>query len=363
MALNPFQKAVESLALSMGLKGSAQQAVYQTPQYANLVNQFFGAIPLPAGINESMVGSRTPFGVEYTDPEGYIHQLMRDVSGISPRLGEVRESSTNRPAVLPIEKTNPLIGQILGLGGTQSNQGALGEGQPFFGLPTTGVPAGSTTGQSPQQPTNLLQLLQQTLGTPTQLSTLDPRAMELLATMKAAEDQALQEQFQRQSGTAVAQLVGQGVGASSIAGDILGQLLQRQGLVQNQAQGQQAQRQLGLQQFLTGQQGQQNQNLQGFIEQLLGLGTNRDISGAQVGLGQQQLGTQNEQFFRQMQEQIRQFDEQMRFQERQSFLNNIFKGVAGGLGVVTGLPFGKIGSLFGGGGGAITGAGSQWPQN
>src|SRR5689334_20960441 len=101
MALNPFQKALENLAKSLGLKGDAQQQIYNTPAYWNIVQQMYGDIPLPAGVNESMVTSRSPSAVVYTDPQGYSHQLVRNLSGNDPRLGSVSEGSTSRPAVLP----------------------------------------------------------------------------------------------------------------------------------------------------------------------------------------------------------------------------------------------------------------------
>lgn len=299
MALNPFQSEVEKLAKSMNLKGSAQQSVYQTPQFMDLVQRFYGNIPLPAGINESMVTSRTPGSLEYKDPEGYFHQLMRNLNGVDPRLGQVSESSTNRPAVLP-----------------------FGGGQ--------------------QQQLNTLQnQLNQVFTNPFTLANLDPQTMQALAAMATAEDQALQQAFQRAQGTTVAQLVGQGVGTSSIAGDIMGKLLQDQGLVQSQSKANQANRELGVRQFLSQEQQQQNQNLQQFVSELLGLGTQRDIASGQLGVQREGQNLQNEQFYKQLQETIRQFDEQMRMQERQSFINNLFKGISAGAGIATG-----IGGLF-----------------
>lgn len=311
MALNPFQKEIENLAKSMNLSGSAQQQVYNTPQFQELVNRFFGAIPLPAGINESMVTSRSGSGLEYRDPEGYLTQLTRNLNAVDPRLGQVSQTSTNRPAVLP-------------LGGQQQTQ-----------------------------LNNFQSQLSDVFSKPLGLSQLDPQTMALLQKMADAENAQLSDAFQKAQGTTVAQLVGQGVGSSSIAADIMGKLLQDQGLVQNQAQGQQAGRQLGVQQFLTQGQQQQNQSLQQFVEQLLGLGTQRDIASGQIGLGKEQLGVQNEQFFAQLQEQVRQFNEQQRMQERQGLINNIFKGVAAASGVASGLAGG-----FGGGGSAFSGGGA-----
>jgi hypothetical protein len=267
----------------------------------------YGDIPFPAGINESAVTNRSAGGLSYTDPEGYIHQLMRNLNGLDPRLGSVSEFSTNRPAVLPLPN---------------NQQGALNELLP-----------------------QLVNLFKNPVG----LQDIDPNTLALLKTMADSENQALNQQFQRSQGTAIAQLVGQGIGSSSIAGDILGQLLQQQGLVRSQAQGQQAQRQLGVQQYLTGATQTQNQNLQQFLQDLIGQGTQRDISGAQVGVQKDQLKNQNDQFFANLQEQIRQFNEQLREQQRQNLFSNIFRGVA-----VAAAPFTGGASLFGGLGGGKT---------
>lgn len=308
MPLTPYQKAIEDLANSMGLRGAQQSQVYSTPQYQDLVTKMFGDIPLPAGINPSAITSRTAGMLEYSDPQGYIHQLIRELSGVSPRVGEVREGSTNRPAVLPQ---------------SQGEQGAV---------------------------QNLLPQLVKLFNTPTALSSIDPATLQLLATMKQAEDQALNQQFQQAQGTTVAQLTGQGIGASSIAGQIMAQLLQGQGLVKSQAQGQQAQRQLGVQQFLTQNQQTQNQDMQSFVLNLLNQALNRDVSGAQIGEQKESRLQQGDQFIRSLQENIRQFDEQLRMQQRQNMWNNIFKGAA-----VAAAPFtGGLSSLFAGGASAPT---------
>lgn len=326
MALNPFQQEVSNLARGLGFRGSAEAQVYQRPEFAQLVNRFFGAIPLPAGINDSMVKSRSASGLTYLDPEGYEHILERNLNAVDPRLGQVTERSTNRPAVLPIEKSNPILGQILGL-----------------------VNGGASPGTSTGSP--IEQLIAE-LRNPVALSGLDSRTMELLAQMKAAEDQALQEQFDRELGTVVAQLTGSGLGASSIAGETLSRAKQGQGLVRNQAQANQASREIGVRQFLTGADTTRRQGLQAFIQDLLGQGTQREISGAQIGVQEKGIDTQNEQFFSSLQEQIRQFNEQLRMQERQAFINNLFKGIAAGTSIATG-----VGRLFGGGS-AFSGGGS-----
>jgi len=288
------------------LKGSAQQQVYQTPQYQNLINTFFGNIPLPTGVDESQVISRDANAVTYRDAEGYQHTLSRDLSGISPTLGQVKETGTNRPALLPLSQS--------------SNAGAA---------PTQDVQ---------QQLTNQLT---QTFQNPVALQQLDPATQAALKQIQDAQNAQLQDQFNKAQGTSVAQLVGRGVGSSSIAGQIMNQLLQGQGLVQQQANSDAASRQLGVQQYLTGANQTQNQNLQQYLNSLLQIGTQRDISGAQLGLQQQQMSQQDQQFYAQLQQQILQFQEQQREAQRQNLLNNIFKGVA----VATGTGA-ALGSAF-----------------
>jgi hypothetical protein len=309
MALNTFQKAVSDLAHSLGLKGEAEKQVYNTPQYQDLIKRLYGDIALPAGITDAMVTNRSAGSLSYTDPEGYIHQLMRNLNGLDPRLGSVSEISTNRPAVLP------------------------------------------ASSQEKSAVNDLLPQLVNLFKTPVGLSQIDPQTQALLAMMKQAEDQALQEQFDRESATSVARLVDQGVGSSSIAGNLINQLLQGQGLVRSQAQGQQAQRQLGIQQFLTQGQQTQNQDMQSFVLNLLNQALNRDVSGAQIGVQEKQIGNQNEQFYQTLQEQIRQFNEQQRAAERQSLFNNIFKGIAAGTSIASGGLVPGIKSLFSGVGG------------
>ncbi len=331
MPLNPFQQAVSDLARSLGLRGQAEQQVYNTPQYQQLITQQLGNIPLPAGVDESMVVSRTPQMVEYRDAQGYVHRLERGLDARDQaRFGQVTETSTNRPAILPLEATNP-------------------------------------SAPSQQQQQTLTETLTNALNNPVALSQIDPAAQAQLQQIFQAQNALQEDAFNKAQGTSVAQLVGNGVGASSIAGQIMNQLLQGQSLARGQQQANQNQLQLGLQQFLTSQQGQNTQNLQQFIQNLLGLGTQRDIAGGQLGLQQQQLNNQNNQFYDQLFQQQLAQEEAQRQAERQALWNNIFKGIAAGTGVASGIASGGLnfGSLFGGAksNGSIYGAGSQYPQN
>jgi hypothetical protein len=272
MALNPFQQAVSDLAKSLGLRGQAEQQVYQTPQYQELLLRQLGNIPLPAGVDESMVISRTPQAVEYRDAEGFVHRLERNLDARDrARFGQVTETSTNRPAILPLAAQNP---------------------------------------------NGVLQL--------------DPATQAQLKQIFDAQNAIQEDQFQKAQGTNIAQLVGRGIGASSIAGQITNQLLQGQSLARGQQQALQNQAMIDLQKFL------------------LGLGTQRDIAGGQLTLQGQQLNQQNRQFYDQLFQQQLVLEEQQRQMERQAMWNNIFKGIATATGIASGLGGLNFGSLFGG---------------
>lgn len=159
MALNPWQKAIEDLALSLGLQGQAQQQIYQMPQFDALIEQFFGPIQLPAGVSESQVTTRTGKYVEYKDAEGYIHRLERDIDGRSSTLGAVKETSTNRPPIPPPpnqpqnqQLTGNLLNTLLGTFGGQ--QGATGTAQPTMPSRNTVMSAPGRGGSMYQQGPN-----------------------------------------------------------------------------------------------------------------------------------------------------------------------------------------------------------------
>ena len=384
MGLNAFQQQVSNLAKSLGLKGSREAEVYGRPEFQQLLTRLYGALPLPAGISESQIIFRDGQTLEYRDNEGYVHRLERDLQGGSPTLGSIRETSTNRPAILPSstqQQQTDLSSQLL-------NQLAEQFAQPI---------------QTP----DIQNIMDRILGLTTQLQlppglqALDPQTQAMLDTINAAQNAQLQQQFDTAQGKLIAQLFGQGVNQSSIGNQAAGQLLQQQGLVQQQANADAAARQLGLQQFLsdlfrqnqqtalsgllqggglalnefaTGQQAR-SQTLEEMIQglnNLMGIQTQRDIASSGLGLD-----------FQKFLENQRQFNvgsylnaEQLRAQERianankPSLFDNILKGVGAAVSIgaapFTGGAslFGLAGSLFGGGGsGAITGAGSMWPQN
>lgn len=240
MPLNDYQKRVSDLARRLGLSGAAESQVYNTPEYAQLVESMF-PVNIPPG---AKITSQTPGRIEYQDAEGYLHALTRDLNGTSPNLGQISES-TNRPAVLPP---------------SEEQQGLLGD--------ITKYARGLTA--------------------PVQLAQLDPETQAALAAITANNQAALKQQFDRESANQLASLFGNRINESSIATNALGDLLQKQGLVSSQSMADAAQRELQTRQFLTQAGAQRSSDLLDLLKNLSGQQTQRDISAG--GIEQSQRG-------------------------------------------------------------------------
>lgn len=311
MGLNPFQREVQKLAQKMGLRGADEQKVYATPEYSQLVGKYFGQIDLPAGVTEDMVTFRTPFGLEYKDQYGYIHKLERNLDARTPSLGQVTEKSTDRPAILPLEKSNPGIEQAMKLLTERTSQ--------------------------PMSPG---------------LPDLDAASRAQLDAIAKANQDQLNQLFERGQGSLVAGLYGNGINRSSLANDASARLLQEQGLVESDKLSKDAERELavraGSRDAAINLRSQDIQYLMG----LLGQDTARAVPSAQ--LSQQQAG---------LQEQARQFDlnymlEQEKLKQQQkSKLMSLLSGIASaGLAFIPGVgpALSAATSIFGkaaGGGG------------
>lgn len=275
MALNAFQREVQALAKSKGLKGDAERQVYSTPEYQQLLQRYFGNVQLPAGVDESQVISRDAGSVTYRDAEGYTHRLDRNLDGSSPDLGRVAEGSTNRPAVLPVTKQIPgveqAIQQALGVFSNLTGGGQQGGGQEF-GLPVPGLPGTNTQPQS--QGTGAL-------------GTLSPADNALFDAILKATMEQLKQQFTSQGGRLVAELYGKGMNQSSLANDAVNLLQQGQGLVTNQALSDDAARRLDTRKFLTQ---LSTQSALDLFNSIMGNETTRSVSSGQIGLGKEELG-------------------------------------------------------------------------
>jgi hypothetical protein len=306
MALNAFQKAVQKLAQSMGLHGDAEQKVYATPEYTQLVGKFFGQIDLPAGITEDMVTYRTPFHLEYKDQYGYTHKLERNLDGRSPSLGQVKELSTDRPAVLPLEKSNPGIEQAMKL---------LTE--------RTSVPFSQT------------------------LPDLDPASRAQLDAIAKANQDQLNQLFERGRGDLVTGLYGSGTNRSTLANDAAARLAQEQGLVQSNKLSEDATRELNLRTGLRGQNIQLREQDINYLMGLLGQDTARAVPSAQLSADQAKLAENSRQFDLQYL-----LEQEKMKQAQKSQLMSVLSGIASaGLSLIPGAgPFlaAGAGSISGG---------------
>lgn len=282
MALNAFQREVQSLAKRLGLKGDREREVYNRPEYQQLLQNFFGNIQLPAGVSESQVISRDVGSLTYRDAEGFEHRLERNINGTSSDLGKVTEGSTNRPEVLPVTKQIPgtenaiqqalrVLSGVFG-GGQQQFVNPEGNGQ-FFGLPNPEVSGSNATTQGFQ-------------GTGA-LGNLSPADKALLDQITKSTLEQLDQQFTRQGGDLVAQLYARGMNESTLANDAVTRLQQGQGLVRNQALSDASGRELGIRQFLTD---LSTKSALDLFNSIMGNETTRSVSSGQLGLGREELG-------------------------------------------------------------------------
>jgi hypothetical protein len=79
MAMNAYQVAISRLARSLGLSGSREAEIYSRPEFQTFLNQWFGAIPLPPGVDPSQVITNTGSVLEYRDAQGYVHRFEREL--------------------------------------------------------------------------------------------------------------------------------------------------------------------------------------------------------------------------------------------------------------------------------------------
>lgn len=264
--LNPYQRRIEEI---VGRGNPLTQAAL-----VQALTEFFGPIDesvLPPG---ATIISRSPDGlnIRYRDREGYEHNLTRNTDARNAgTFGDINDQSS-RPPVLPAT-AEPGVGALFDrVVSDLTNRGGFAE------LPD------------------------------------DVRAE--LEAIQAASDAQLQQMFTQGQGQLVANLFGQGTNRSTLAGDAASRLLQGQGLVQQQSNADAAGRRLALQEFLSG----QNANL---FSNITGQNTQREIAGANVALGRDQLAQQQDQFMETLRFQREQADAQ-----RGSFLRSLLSGAA-----------------------------------
>jgi hypothetical protein len=336
--LSPFQQFLST-------KFPGKNASFNDAQLRAAADEFFGPIPVPPG---STIVSQNGGQVIYKDAEGYTHTATRSLDGRDPNAGVVKDN-TDRPSILPAAQTaspqqTALSGQVGSLSAAQlANIEALARGErpKAFdpGIQGDLDQINALAGQLQQGPT---------------LQNLDPQTAAALKAISDAEQMRLREQFDQQQGTAIAQLYGNRVNQSSIAGQNIGQLQQAQGLVSAQQGADAATRQLTVQQFLAQQQQQQRElalqallggtgaKLEGFnatnavaqsqsnslldlLKELSGQQTQRDIATAQIGLGDRELSERARQANQGFE--LGQQDADLRLKEANSTFNKILQGL------------------------------------
>lgn len=213
-------------------------------QFEQAANEFFGPIPVPPG---SQLISQSAGEARYIDSEGFEHVLRRSLDGRDPNAGQVQDN-TNRPDVL----------------GLQQDPG---------------------TAQAFQQ---IMQLNQRLAG-PAQIAQLDPETLAAFEAQNVAERSQLDRQLSEQEAQLIARLFGNRVQQSSIATGAGAQFAEGAGRVRQQQTADQALRALQARLALTDEERQRQALALSGLTNVLGQGTQRQIAGAQIGLGNREL--------------------------------------------------------------------------
>lgn len=333
--LSPYQLAIQG---AVG-KGKGADKRLTADMLGRIADQVFGAAPVTPG---SQIIYQDAVTVRWRDSDGYEHTAMRSLDGRDPNAGRWN-IQTNRPAILPDKGAQQLSATL--------TPGVVNDLEAVRALSA-----------QLQQPATLLNL--------------DPETKAALQQITDNTLAQLQQQFERDQAARVAELFGNRIQQSSIAGNVLGQLLQQQGLVRSQALSDAATRELGTRQYITDtQRARQQLALQGLLgsagtgsnllQNLTGQQTQRDIASGGINLDYAKLGEAARQFG--LNYELAQQDADLRLaaaRKGSDVFGNALQGIAGslinfGLGQIPGLS--SIGG--GGGSGQIYGAGSQWPQN
>lgn len=186
---------------------------------------------IPPGSQIISQGSGT---ISYKDPQGYTHNKYIQIVDGSPKVKE----TTDRPNILP------------DTAGQQQIKDLYQQINPVLEQFSKGIMSGANDPGIQDylnQITDISNRLQNTNG----LANLDPETQAYLDQISAAEQAKLKQQFDEEQGKVIAQLFGNRVQQSSIAGQNTGQMLQRQGLVTQQQQADAANRALNTRQTLT----------------------------------------------------------------------------------------------------------------
>ena len=254
-----FEQAVLARQKELAKASGNKNRIIQPKEIEALAAEFFGALQAPEG---AKILSQTPMEVVYETADGKQYRQFRNLSGsLGADVGRVETKLLN-----PIGTTSglgerelgqQLTDQISKLNAIYTQQAeALSRGERLPGM-NTGV----------SNYLNQLDAVLARLTSSPQLKSLDPESQAALDAINKATQLKLDQQFSSESDQLVAQLFGQGINRSSIAGDQANRLLQGQGLVRAQSLSDAAQREMAVRQFLS-QLEQQNLALgmQGILE-------------------------------------------------------------------------------------------------
>lgn len=280
--LSPYQLAIQA-AVGKG-KGAASRL---TPDLlGRIADSTFGPAPVTPG---SQILYQDATTVRWRDPQGFEHVATRDLNGTNPNAGQWNVE-TSRPAVLPVETPQAL------------NQ----DFDAIRGIAT----------QLQQSPS---------------LVPLSPETAAQLEAIAAAERAQADEAIRQQEGRLIAGLYANRVNQSSIANQAAADFARSSGLVRQQQSSDAALRGLNTQLFMTEEQRNRLNAALAALSQtagqqidILGQQTQREIAGANIGLGRDELAerarSSNLNF------ELGQQDADMRLAEQNSLLNKILKG-------------------------------------
>jgi hypothetical protein len=309
--LSPYQ-----LFQSQKLPGKGP---FTQAQYDQVANEFFGFLKdqVPPG---SQILSESASEIKYITPEGYTEHIRRSIDGRDPNAGMAKVVTSDKPLV---PNTSAGGGGAAGglLGSLTSRTQSLSEQQlqNLLAQAKGERPAAYDPGISGYL--SQIEALSQQLQNPAILASLDPETQAALDAITQNSLAQLNQRFQQDQGTLLADLYGNRINQSSIANNAVGQLLQNQGLVQGQALSDAALRELQTRQYLTDAQRQRQQlalqgltsaattGIEGFkastsagqaeqnalldlLKQLSAQQTQRDITSGTLGLGYKELEEQ-----------------------------------------------------------------------
>lgn len=364
-----FEQFILDRQKQLGQTLGNKKYVISPEEYNKAAVEYFGKLEdtLPQGAK--IVQNVSPLEVIYETPDGKRYRAFRNTdSSLGINTGRVQTSLLSSPienqsAAGEQDMLKALLPNLFAsLGANAPGAGTLIDGN------TGQVVNSGNVSNSP--------FLSGLFDTANQLANaqgfvpIDEQTQQFLDTIKSAGDQKLQQQFDDESGSLVANLFGRGINKSNLAGQAAARLSQQHGLVQAQSEADAAQRALQVLQMLTqfrqgnlalaGEQygsgyqaetGRQN-NILNFVDSLLKQALTRETSGVQLSQSQEQIDNQMNQFEQNLGLQRDQFESQaaaQRHAQRMAMINSIIGGLTGAATSLFAPGSGIFGKSAGGG--------------